>query len=60
MNSVVYRPERWEALLAAARAELARLGLSGRVQLSHNFCHHFEIPEDFVLRMSPEGRLARI
>lgn len=56
MNSVVYHPEQWEALLAASRAEVKRLGLEGRVLLSHNFCHHFEIAEDFVLRMTPEQR----
>ena len=56
MNSVVYQPEQWLALLRAARTEMTRLGLNGRVLLSHNFCHHFEIPEDFVLRMTPEGR----
>jgi len=56
MNSVVYHPEQWEALLAAARAEVKRLGLQDRVLLSHNFCHHFEMAEDFVLRMTPEQR----
>jgi len=58
MNSVVYQPERWLELLYAARAEITRLGLTGRLLLSHNFCHHFEIPEDFVLRMPAAGRKA--
>ena len=58
MDSVVYQPERWEALLQAARKETLRLGLGGRVLLSHNFSHHFEIPEDFVNRMPPAGRKA--
>ena len=58
MNSAVYQPERWLELLGAARTELTRLGLNGRVLLSHNFCHHFEMPEDFVLRMTPLGRKA--
>jgi hypothetical protein len=44
-------PDHWERLLAAARAELARLGLGKRVLLSHNFEHHLEIPEDFLDRM---------
>ncbi|PIU20649.1 MAG: hypothetical protein COT18_01200 [Elusimicrobia bacterium CG08_land_8_20_14_0_20_59_10] len=56
MNSVVHQPQRWLDLLGAARAELTRLGLKGRVHLSHNFCHHFELPQDFVLRMEPAGR----
>jgi|GEM_PF-361415 len=58
MDSVVYQPERWVKLLAAARKERDRLGLRGRVLLSHNFSHHFEMPEDFVLRMTPAGRRA--
>ena len=37
MNSVVYTPERWEQLLAAAKKERHRLGLDGKVALSHNF-----------------------
>ena len=41
-----------------ARKERRRLGLDGRVLLSHNFSHHFEIPEDVVDRMSPRGRKA--
>ena len=56
MNSVVYGPERWEQLLAAAKTERHRLGLDGKVILSHNFTHHFEILDDFVGRMSPERR----
>ena len=52
MNSVVYTPERWEQLLAAAKKERHRLGLDGKVLLSHNFTHHLEIPEDFVGRMT--------
>jgi len=52
MNSVVYTPERWEQLLAAAKKERHRLGLDGKVLLSHNFTHHVEIPEDFVGRMN--------
>jgi hypothetical protein len=61
MNSVVYGPERWEQLLAVAKTERHRLGLDGRVILSHNFTHHFEILDDFVGRMNVErrGSLAR-
>jgi hypothetical protein len=58
MNSVVYGPERWELLLAAAKKERHRLGLDGRVVLSHNFTHHFEILDDFVGRMPPPRRAA--
>lgn len=58
MNSVVYGPERWELLLAAAKKERHRLGLDGKVLLSHNFTHHFEIPDDYVNRMTPAGRKA--
>jgi hypothetical protein len=58
MNSVVEFPARWQALLQAARAERHRLGLDGKVLLSHNFTHHFEIADDFVDRMSPAGRKA--
>lgn len=58
MNSEVYLPDRWEGLLAYARHRIAKLGLKGRVLLSHNFTHHFQIPNDFVLRMRPEGRRA--
>jgi hypothetical protein len=56
MNSVVEFPTRWLALLQAAKAERRRLGLDGKVLLSHNFTHHFEIADDFVDRMSPAGR----
>jgi hypothetical protein len=58
MNSEVAFPERWLALLRAARSERHRLGLDGRVLLSHNFTHHFEIADDFVDRMTPAGRQA--
>jgi hypothetical protein len=58
MNSVVYGPERWEQLLAAAKKERHRLGLDGKVILSHNFTHHLEIADDFVGRMTPAGRAA--
>jgi hypothetical protein len=58
MNSVVYGPERWVELLAAARKERHRLGLDGRVILSHNFTHHFEILDDFVGRMNTRQRRA--
>jgi hypothetical protein len=56
MNSVVYGPERWVQLLAAAKQERQRLGLEKSVGLSHNFTHHFEIADDFVGRMSPPRR----
>jgi hypothetical protein len=58
MNSVVYGPERWLQLLAAAKKERHRLGLDGKVILSHNFTHHFEILDDFVGRMNPRQRRA--
>jgi hypothetical protein len=58
MNSMVYSPRQWLKLLGATRKEVKRLGLEGKVKLSHNFCHHFEMPEDFVLRMTPKGRAA--
>lgn len=51
MNSIVDFPERWGQLLAAARKEMARLGLGKRVLLSHNFSHHIQIPEDELDRM---------
>ena len=56
MNSMVYTPERWVELLAAAKKERHRLGLDRAVVLSHNFTHHFEIPDDFVARMSRAGK----
>jgi hypothetical protein len=58
MSSVVYTPERWEQLLAAAKKERHRLGLDGKVLLSHNFTHHLEIPQDFVGRMSAPRKKA--
>lgn len=58
MNSVVEFPDRWEKLLGVARQEVRRLGLSGRVLLSHNFTHHVEILDDFVGRMDPRRRQA--
>jgi hypothetical protein len=58
MNSVVYGPERWEQLLAAAKKERRRLGLDGKVALSHNFTHHLEIPDDFVNRMTAPRKKA--
>ena len=58
MNSVVYMPERWVELLAAAKKERARLGLDGKVLLSHNFTHHIEIADDFVARMTPPRKKA--
>ena len=56
MNSVVEKPDRWLALLARARRDVAALGLTGRVLLSHNFSHHIMLPEDEVLRMPPARR----
>jgi hypothetical protein len=58
MDSVVAAPERWLELLEFARGERRRLGLDGKVLLSHNFEHHVEIPEDVVLRLKPAGRKA--
>jgi hypothetical protein len=58
MNSMVEFPQRWGELLKAARAERRRLGLDGKVLLSHNFSHHVQIPEDEVERMTPAGRKA--
>ena len=58
MNSMVYGPERWEQLLAAAKKERHRLGLDGKVILSHNFTHHLEIADDYVGRMTAAGRAA--
>jgi hypothetical protein len=58
MNAEVYTPERWVELLAVAKKERSRLGLDGKVLLSHNFTHHIEITDDFVARMSPAGRRA--
>jgi hypothetical protein len=58
MNSEVEHPEGWQRLLGEARREQRRLGLGKRVLLSHNFTHHLEIPDDFVLRMTPAGRRA--
>jgi hypothetical protein len=58
MNSVVYTPERWEQLLAAAKKERHRLGLDGKVVLSHNFTHHLAIPDDFINRMTAPRKKA--
>lgn len=51
MNSVVYAPERWVALLQDARRAVEDLGVKDQVRLSHNFSHHFAIVDDFVGRM---------
>jgi hypothetical protein len=58
MDSTVEFPGHWERLLAEARKESKRLGLAGRVLLSHNFSHHLEIPGDFVDRMDPARQRA--
>ncbi|HEY7373906.1 MAG TPA: hypothetical protein VIF57_17230, partial [Polyangia bacterium] len=58
MDSVVYTPERWVELLAAAKKERHRLGLDGKVALSHNFTHHLEIADDFVNRMNAPRKKA--
>jgi hypothetical protein len=58
MNSEVDSPDRWELLLAAAKKERHRLGLDGRVLLSHDFTHHIEILDDFVGRMPAARRAA--
>ncbi|MFI5360614.1 MAG: hypothetical protein ACHQ49_01490 [Elusimicrobiota bacterium] len=58
MDSVAAYPERWLELLQFARAERRRLGLDGKILLSYNFEHHFELPEDVVLRLKPAGRKA--
>ena len=58
MDSVVAYPDHWVDLLKFAREERRRLGLDGKVLLSHNFEHHVEIPEDVVLRLDKKGRKA--
>jgi hypothetical protein len=58
MNSTVEFPERWERLLAEARREVHRLGIEGRVLLSHNFEHHLELPDDFTDRMDAARKRA--
>lgn len=56
MNSTVHQPGRWAELAARMRKEIRARGLQGRVLLSHNFSHHVQIPQDFVLRMSATER----
>ncbi len=56
MNSTVYFPQSWAALVDYAKKERQRLGLDGKVLLSHNFEHHIEMPSDELSRMTPEGR----
>jgi hypothetical protein len=58
MNSITYSSPRWLELLVFAKAFRKGLGLEGRVLLSYNFEHHFEIPNDVVRRMDPAGRAA--
>lgn len=58
MNSVAYSPERWAQLLEFAKAQRRRLGLDGRVLLSHDFEHHFEMPNEVARRLSLPGRKA--
>lgn len=58
MNSIVYAPQRWVELQTVMRKFLKNQGLTGKVVLSHNFNHHIQYPEDFVLRMPPAARLA--
>jgi hypothetical protein len=58
MNSEVEFPARWEALLKVAKQERKRLGLEGRVLLSHNFSHHVEMAEDQVDRLDARGKKA--
>ncbi|MFW6086560.1 MAG: hypothetical protein ACODAG_05090 [Myxococcota bacterium] len=56
MNSTVHQPGRWAELAARMRKSIRARGLQERVQLSHNFSHHVQIPQDFVLRMSAPER----
>lgn len=56
MNSIVYSPQRWRRLLQRTRRAIAKRRLQGRVLLSHDFSHHFAIPDDEVERMSRPAR----
>lgn len=58
MDSIVEFPDRWVQLLAWAKKERSRRGLEGWLLLSHNFSHHFQLPNDVVDRMTPKGRKA--
>lgn len=58
MRSVVEHPEGWARLLDFAKSERRRLGLDGRVLLSHNFEHHFEMPDEVAARPAAAGRRA--
>ncbi len=56
MDSVAWFPGDWERLLSWAKAQRRRRGLAGRLLLSHDFSHHFQIPGDVVERLDPRGR----
>lgn len=58
LTSESRRPERWLELLRWAKRRRRALGLGGRVLLSHNFAHHFELAADEVDKMTPAGRKA--
>lgn len=58
MRSEMEHPEDWQRLLPWTRARRKALGLEGKVLLSHNFAHHIEIPQDYVLRLSSAARRA--
>jgi hypothetical protein len=51
MNSVVFRTDKWVELQRAIRASDEYTAIKDKVLLSHNFSHHFQIPQDFIRRM---------
>ncbi|MBN1653427.1 MAG: hypothetical protein JXA30_06590 [Deltaproteobacteria bacterium] len=55
MNSIVFRTDRWVALQKEIRSSDTYKAIKEKILLSHNFSHHFEIPQDFVKRMEPSN-----
>lgn len=51
MNSTIRHGAGWVELARRARKYIRTHGLGAFVKLSHNFSHHIQIEEDFLLRM---------
>lgn len=52
MNSMIRHGDKWIQIAQKVRKFISSNGLNDFVKLSHNFAHHIQIEEDYLLRMT--------
>ncbi len=52
MNSMIRHGDKWVKIAQKAKEYIAQHNLGKFVNISHNFAHHIQIEEDYILRMN--------